>query len=488
MGILAYFLVLIAAVVLVLVVVVLARTLAFKPPKAANVPPLQVDEVPPDQLERLSKAISIPTIAGQSYADTNFAPFDEYNDFIKKAFPLFHQNTTLTTINTYALTYVWKGTDASLPPMMLTAHYDVVPVEPGTEDEWTWPGFSGKVDDGRIWGRGTLDIKSQMIAHMEAAEALMRAGFTPKRDFYFVYGQDEEVGGANGASLVAEQFEKQGLRFEGVLDEGGFAVKDVIKGVKAPLALIGIAEKGMANYELTLPGEGGHSSMPPKHTALGNVAALLNAIENNPLPTRLTPPAEQMLRNIAGEMGFVVRMAVANLWLFKGLLLKVLTGAPATNALARTTFAATMAKASNAANVLPQRATATVNVRLLPGDTLDDVANHFRTLAGTDKLDIKLPVGENASKVSPTTGRTWEKLVGQINKMYPNVIASPYLVMGGTDARKYYTVCDNVYRFTPILVSNQEKDSVHSTNESITIENYGRMIRFYEAFIKEYDD
>jgi carboxypeptidase PM20D1 len=468
--------------------VILGRTLSFHPPKGSDRErPLDPGELPAEVLARLGKAISFPTVCTQGYTGTDFAPFDGFIAFLAEAFPLFHKTCELERVNGYALVYRWKGSDPALPPMMLTAHYDVVPVEAGTEGEWTHPGFSGAVAEGRIWGRGTLDIKSQLIAHLEAAETLMRGGFSPKRDFYFVYGQDEEIGGRNGAYKVADYFAGKGIRLEGVLDEGGFAVTGVLKGVAAPLALIGVAEKGFCNYELTLEGAGGHSSMPPRHSALGNAATLITRIENNPLPPRLTPPVKQMLGNIAGEMGPAVRMAMANLWLFKPLLLGILEKSPITNALIRTTFAATMANASKAANVLPQKAQAIINVRLLPGDTVATVEAHLKKLAGDLPVSIRTLVPEEASQVSPAEGKAYRRITDLIAEIYPGVIATPYLVMGGTDARKYYRVCDNVYRFTPVLISNEEQRMVHGTNESLSTANYGRMIAFFRRFIEGFD-
>lgn len=476
-------------VIILLAAVVLVRTFMFKPPTGAkNIQPYNPGEVPADVLERFSQAIQIPTVSAQYYKDTNFAPFDEYNEFIQKAYPLFHQNTSRTIINEYAMVYCWKGKDPSLEPFLLTAHYDVVPVESGTEDEWKYPGFSGKIAEGRIWGRGTLDIKSQMTAQMEAAEALMKSGFTPQRDFYFVYGHDEEAGGLEGAFKVAEHFKQSGLHFEGVLDEGGIAITDMLKGVDAPLALIGVAEKGFGDVNVYVPGGGGHSSMPPKHTALGKLAAYICKVENSPMPATLPGPTLEMLRNISGEMGFAVRMAVANLWLFKPLLLKILASMPETNGLIRTTFAPTMASASKAANVLPQRAHGTVNVRILPGDTVESVTEYFKGLAEGTDIKIEVGVPRDPSPVSPTDSYTYAQIEKQIDRLFPGVITTPYLVMGGTDARKYHLVCDNVYRFTPMLITSDEKDCMHSTNESVTIENYGRMIYFYEQFIKDFDE
>jgi carboxypeptidase PM20D1 len=482
------FVLILLTLILVLIVIVLVRTMLFHPPMGnAALKPLDTGPVPDDVLARLTKAISIPTICTQAYTGTDFTPFENFIAFLKDSYPTFHKICTFERVNSYALLYCWKGANPALKPILLIAHYDVVPVEKGTENDWKYPPFSGMLADGCVWGRGTIDIKSQLTAHLEAAESLMRQGFKPERDIYFVYGQDEEIGGRNGAYKTSDYFAEKGIFFDGVLDEGGFVVTGVMKGVASPLALIGIAEKGFCNYEIMFNGSGGHSSMPPTHTALGKAAQFITTVENNPLPPRLSPPVKMMLSNISGEMGFVVRMAMANLWLFRPLLFRILSRSSITNALIRTTFAATMARASDAGNVLPQKASIVINVRHLSGDSVDSVADYFTKLAGTNAISVQKLVPEEPSALSLTDGVFYEKLVSLIKRFYPGAIATPYLMMGGTDARKYYKVCKNVYRFTPIIVSDAEKNTAHNTNEYISVENYGRMIQFFKEFIEGYE-
>ncbi|MDR1894914.1 MAG: M20/M25/M40 family metallo-hydrolase [Spirochaetales bacterium] len=472
-----------AGLVIFLVVLVLARTFAFKPPvRPSRTQALDPGPCSPDALERLAGAVRIPTVCNLNYSLTDFGPFDNFVAYLKESFPLFHKTCELTRINTYGLIYRWKGSNPGLKPMLLTAHYDVVPAE----GQWKHPPFSGAQAEGKIWGRGTLDIKSQLTAHLEAAEDLMRSGFVPPRDFYFVYGQDEEIGGANGAVKMAEYLEAQGIRLEGVLDEGGIAALDVIRGVSFPLALVGIGEKGFCNYRWTLKGSGGHSSMPPAHTALGRAASLICRIEANPARARLIGPTRALLASVAGEMGFAVRMAVANLWLFKPLLLKILSKNPTTNALIRTTFAATMARGSSAPNVLPQEAEIIINARLLPGETVDSTADYLSGLARDEQFSLEKNTPSEPSPISPDSSPLFLYLKNIIAEVYPNVLTTPYLVVGATDSRHYYRVCDNVYRFTPMLLSNAEKNTMHNVDEAISIENYGRMIHFYKIFIREF--
>jgi carboxypeptidase PM20D1 len=484
--------------IVILALVILLRTFALKPPAAPpqDRPDFDPGELPQQVVERLQEAIRIPTVSNKDYELTDFAAFDEYIAFLRRAFPLFHERCQCETVNDYALIYRWEaGADgideaeasAKGPlPVVLMAHYDVVPVEEGTADEWRQPPFSANIADGKIWGRGALDIKSQMIAQMEAAENLMRQGFEPARDIYFCYGHDEETSGKQGALRIVDHMAGKGLEFEGVLDEGGLVTTDVLAGVDVPIGLIGVAEKGHSNYSIAVSGAGGHSSMPPKHTSLGLAAKLIARIEDKPLPTRFTAPVEKMLQRLCGQMGFVVRMAMANMWLFRPLLLSILTKAPETNALVRTTFAATMAHASDATNVLPQTTSVNINVRILQGESVASVRDYLARLAREAgvEAEIQTQMAEEPSPIS-SADSSFYRLVEQVSKeFYPSTLFTPFLVMGGTDSRRFARLSSNVLRFTPTRITAKERQTVHNTDEALSLENYGRMIAWFERFMQ----
>ncbi|MDR1531527.1 MAG: M20/M25/M40 family metallo-hydrolase [Clostridiales bacterium] len=431
-------------------------------------------------IQRLSKAIQIPTVSNVNYGETDFKPFDDYILFLEESYPVFFKTCEFTRVNEYGLLFKWKGKKAE-KPVLLMAHYDVVPA---AEDGWKYPAFSGKVAEDEIWGRGTLDIKSQMLAEIEAAQSLIESGFVPEQDIYFAYGQDEEVGGAQGARKISAYLEQQDVRLAGVLDEGGIVITGAVKGVKPPVALIGVGEKGRCDFALTVKGKGGHASMPPKSTALGQLSEVIRRIEKHPLPARLTPPVAEMLTKIAPEMGKAVEFAVKNRNILGGVLKSILTKSSETNAMLRTTFAVTMANASSAANVLPSEATARVDVRLLSGDTADTVEAHFRKLAGEIPVEITRVYKSEASKVSPTSGKFYAQISDLAGKFFPGAVVSPYLVVGGTDSRSYENICGNIYRFTPILVSNEIKNTMHNRNERISVESFTHMIEFFKELIK----
>jgi carboxypeptidase PM20D1 len=432
-------------------------------------------------VQRLAGALQIPTVSNAVYSETDFKPFDEFVDYLQRAFPLFHKTLPLERINTYGLVYYWAGSDQSLDPIVLMAHYDVVP--PGIPENWKYPAFSGKIADGYVWGRGTLDIKSQLIGYLEAAERLMEAGFQPQRSIYFAFGHDEEVGGEQGAGEIVKVFEERGLKFHGVLDEGGLIISGAVKGIKKPVGLIGVAEKGYADYKIIVDGSGGHSSMPGRKTALGQLAKIIYEIQEHPLPARITPPVQAFLDNVVPEMSPLVRFVASKPRYFGSVLKKILAGSPETDAMIRTTFAPTTITGSAADNVLPESTTVNINVRLLQGDTSQAVAAHFRKLAGKIPVRVDVPDPREASEVSPTDGDFYQKLTAISRKFFPKVIFTPYLMMGGTDSRKFHNLTKFIYRFSPVHVTKEEKDTIHNANERIKLTEFAQSVDWFEKFI-----
>lgn len=471
-----------------IIIIVIYRTMTFKTPKVnLNKKVYAPGKVSEGAIERLCEAISIKSVSNFNYQAIDFKEFEKFIEFMESKYLKAHKTMEQMKISEYSLVYKWKGKDKNKKPILLMGHYDVVPVEGGTEEDWKYTPFSGAVAEGKIWGRGTLDIKCQVIALMETAEKLIGEGYIPERDIYFAFGHDEEVGGAHGARVISKYFYDNGIEFDGVYDEGGLVVSGAISGVKSPIALIGVGEKGFCNISIKVEESGGHASMPPKHTALGKFSEIICDIEKNSMKPRITAPVNELLKNICGEMGFLVKMAVANQWLFRPVLLKVLSRSAATNAMVRTTIAPTMVKGSDAANVLPQKVEGVVNCRVLQGDTCEALMKHLNSIGKKHNAVIKPLLLEEPSPISPINTHSYSKLIETIEGVYPNAISTPFLLMAGTDSSKYYNVCDNIYRFTPIWITDEERGTIHSTNESISIENYGRMLHFYEQFIRNYD-
>ncbi|MCQ1528926.1 M20 family peptidase [Lutispora saccharofermentans] len=440
-----------------------------------------------ESIKHLSDAIKIKTVSNINYEELDYKPFEDFIEFLKSTYTNIHNSMEFKRINNYGLVYKWNGKDKDKKPLLFLGHYDVVPVEQGTEDDWEYGPFSGEIAENKIWGRGSLDIKSQIIALMETAEKLIEEGYVPERDIYFAFGNDEEVGGKTGALKISEYFEINKIFFEAVYDECGFVAIGAIKGVDCQIAQIGIAEKGYCNIKIKSASSGGHAAMPPQNTALGVIAKAICKIEKNPMPAYLCSPVANMIKNIGGEKGFIFKMLVANMWLFKPLIIKILANSPNDNAMIRTTIANTMCKASDAPNVLPQSAEAVMNARLLPGDNSQKLIDHIKNLVKDYDIEVEPLSIREPSEISPIDTKGYKKLENTIKEIFPNIIITPYLVVGGSDSRKYYNVCKNIYRFTPFIVNDEEMKAFHNTNERITIENFNRMIDFYKKFIVDFD-
>lgn len=503
---------------IILVVVVctlLVRTyMARSPATARKAEPLHIDGEFGKELKRFSGGIAIPTVSNRNYEETDFEPFVRFREYLLASYPAVFRTMHRDSVNQYGIVLHWKGKNPALLPLLFLSHYDVVP--PGTDEAeegggvadtarvfrpadpalavpdsvataWKYSAFSGAVADGRIYGRGTLDMKNLLFSLMEASERLIESGFTPERDIYFAFGHDEEVGGLQGAAKIAACFKEKNLRFEAVYDEGGIVAAAGTGGIMEDVALVGVAEKGKSTLQVTVRGAGGHSSMPPRHTALGDVARIIEDLENNQMETSLIPPVQAFLHNVSGGMPFATRMAINNQWLLKPLLVSKLAGNPVTNAMVRTTTAVTMAKGSDAANVLPAEAEVVINFRILPGNTVADVRRHVeKACEGYDASFRSLGDAEPTA-VSPTDTKGYRQLAQAIAKIYPEALVTPYLTMGATDARKYDILSKNVYRFMPVLLTPEEQGSIHNMNEFITVENYKRMIEFYYTLMKDFD-
>ncbi|MGA0606389.1 M20 family peptidase [Phenylobacterium sp. VNQ135] len=474
------------AVLLVLVAVVLVRTFTYKAPPGLDAsgvkvaPPVAVDL---DRAARnLSAAIQIPTVRHQDRAQDQLAEWDRLHGFLQTTYPAAHAAMGREVIDAQTLIYTWKGADPALPPIILMAHQDTVPVTPGTEGAWKHPPFSGAIADGAVWGRGSIDDKGSLIGLFEAIETLAARGFSPRRTVILVLGGDEEVLGS-GAQAAARLLKSRGVMAEFVLDEGLVVLKDnPITGGK--LAVIGTAEKGYATLKVTANATGGHSSAPPKDS--GGVAILakaVTAIVDDQFPLAFRGPGAEMLKAVAPSAGFPVKMAVANEWLFRPLLVSQVGATPPGAALLHTTIAPTMLKGSPKENVLPQDATAWINYRIAPGDTPDSVMARARSAVG----DLPVTLAWNGrpaapSAVSSTNSRGWRALAATAGAVSGAPVA-PSLVTAATDSRWLQPVARDVYRFQPVELALSDVQLIHGTNEHLTLPNLEKMVQFYARLI-----
>lgn len=437
--------------------------------------------------QRLAQAVRFQTISYQDPSKFPRAEFDRFQAFLSGNYPRVQSALKKRRVSEYSLVYEWPGTDASFKPILVMAHQDVVPVDPVSADKWLQPPFGGVISDGFVWGRGTLDDKGAVMALHEAAEALLAQGFRPKRTVYFAFGHDEEVGGQEGSAKIAAWLSSQGIRLESVLDEGQVVTEGIVPGFDKPVALIGIAEKGYLSLELIVDAEGGHSSMPPAHTAVGLLSSAIARLEAGQFPATISDPLYQQLAFLGPEQDWPRRVVFSNLWLFGPLVKSQMGRAASTNAMLRTTIAPTMLEGSIKENVLPMRARGVVNVRLLTGMSSDEAIRRVKAIVDDARVKI-VATGTSRSEPSPvssTDSDSFRKLHRAVKATFLDAIVAPSLVLGATDTRHFIATSDNLFRFLPARLGREDLKRYHGVNERLSIDNYGEFIRFYMRYLRE---
>ncbi|MFB1481014.1 M20 family peptidase [Corallococcus sp. RDP092CA] len=458
-----------------------ARTLRFGSRQVSAEP---ADPFPVDAAAaagRLAEALRHRTLAASDGLGADDAAFQALHDQLVAQFPRVHARLTHEAVGAHSHLYTWKGSEPDLAPVLLMGHLDVVPAE--AEATWSHPPFDGAVAEGYVYGRGTLDDKGSVLAILEAVEGLLAEGHQPRRTVMLAFGADEEVGGQDGAARVAALLRERGVRLASVLDEGGPIGVGLVPGVAAPVALVGVAEKGSGRVELTVRSEGGHASMPPRQTAANTLAQALVRLEQNPFPPELRGGTRALFEYVGPEMGFGMRLLFANTWLFAPLIERQMAASPSTNASIRTTLAATMLEGSPKPNVLPAKARAVLNVRLLPGDSLEDVRSHVRKVVEDERVELVVE-GDEASPVSRLDTEGWHQLQRSIRQVFPDVLVAPFLTVAATDARYFHPLSDSVYRFVPVRMNREDLTRMHGRDERLSVEEHAAAIRFYAQYLR----
>jgi len=479
----------IIAVFVFLLAWMLFRTLRLQkePAPTAGV---SLPDAPGTIAEHLSLVIRIPSVSGINLAPDAMKPFLEIHDWIDKTYPRVSSRLIKEVINTYSLLFEWTGSDSRLAPVLFNAHMDVVPADADSLDRWDTDPFSGKMLGGSVWGRGTLDMKNHLVAILEAVEHLIADGYTPQRTIYLAFGHDEEIMGFEGSKHIVDHLRSKGVKLAAVLDEGGMLTEKMLEGVDDPVGLVGITEKGYATLSLKTKGNPGHSSMPPRQTAIGIIARAVALMDDHPMPARLDQILPT-LHSIGHMLPFSLQFVIANAWLFKPILKKQLAKSHQMNALIRTTHAATLIAGGIKDNVLPATAEAAVNCRILPGDTVEGVISHYQKVIGDPRVSICVDEdrgGWEASSVSSTDAPAYRTLHLVIQQVFNNVTVAPFVFLAATDSRHYQSICSHIYRFSPLLTSTEDREGVHGINERIKIGGLKKMGVFYMRLMRVWGD
>jgi carboxypeptidase PM20D1 len=461
---------------------VVVRTIIFQRShkSVAKIEGLQVDQG--QVAQHLAGAIRCATAPLDDRGTPDPAAFQQLHEMLEQTYPLVHQKLKRELVNGYSLLYTWQGSRADLEPVMLMAHQDVVSADPAS---WTHPPFDGKIVDGMIWGRGTLDIKNQLIGIMEAAEALLQQGFRPERTILFGMGHDEETGGVNGSRVLGQLLKERRIHLAGIVDEGGGISDGLAPGVRGGVALVGVSEKGYLTVEFSVKSQPGHSSTPPSQTAIGILARALARLEAHPMPVHL-----RRLRPLYAGIGraapIYLQVAFANIWLFGPWLKCWLVRNPEMNASIRSTTALTIIQGGVEDNTIPADAHAFVNFRLLPGDTIADLLWHAKKVIGDDRVKLK-PVEGKFNEALPVSSQQVPAYLGLstvIRQVFGNYPVAPFTMLGGTDCMHFVPVCDNIYRFTSLVMDESFRGLEHGIDERIPIEGMAGMVRFYARLMQ----
>jgi carboxypeptidase PM20D1 len=449
-------------------------------------PPLAVDKAA--VAESMAVAVRARTVSGLLDPAGVAAEFDRLHAHLQARYPLAHGAMTREVVGGHSLLYTWPGSDAQALPILLLAHLDVVPIAPGTEKLWSKPPFDGVIEDGMLWGRGTLDNKSNAITQLEAVEMLVKSGFKPRRTVYFVFGHDEEVGGQLGAVPIAALLKQRGVRLEMLIDEGMAVTEGVLPGVARPLALIGLGEKGLMSLRLRATAKPGHSSMPPGtgDSAIGMLSAAIARLDAAPLPGGISGAAAAMFEAVAPELPFGQRLAMSNLWLLRPVVEDMLAKGAATNAMMRTTTALTIFNAGNKENVLPGQADAVVNFRILPGDSVASVTDYVKKTIADPRIEVTLvSAASEPSKLASAEAPQFKLIERTVREVFPDALVAPSLMLAGSDARHFQALTDHSYRFMPIRFTGADLQRVHGTDERIAVDQLADMVRFYHRLISQ---
>ena len=467
--------------VLVFLAVLVGRALLFNPKPQPQLDAEPIDFDKDAAVSALQQLVRCKTVSNVDPALEDDAEFEKLINLLPELYPHIVKACTFTRFPDRGLLFHWQGKAHDKPSVMM-AHYDVVPV---LEEMWEKPPFDGILEDGVLWGRGTLDTKVTLNGALSAANYLVQKGFVPEQDIYFAFSGGEEVNG-KGAENIVNYFAQQGIVPALVVDEGGAVVENVFPGVNVPCGMIGIAEKGMINVRYTVRSGGGHASAPLPKSPVTDLAKACRKVVDNPFPMHLTPPVAALFDTLGRQSSFVYKLIFANLWCFKPILnLICISSGGEMNALVRTTTAFTMMEGSSARNVIPAKASIVSNMRLNPQDTVESAVEYLRKTVNDPSVEIEVLEGNDPSRISQVDCDSYRKVAAAVSATWDGCITSPYLMVQCSDSRHYGAISDKVYRFSAMDLTKEERGTIHGNNERIRVETIHRAVEFYIRLLRQ---
>ena len=465
----------------VFVAVIAIRTARFKP-KAQ--PALSNEEYKFDKdaaVDALAQLVRCKTVSYVDHSLEDDAEFDKLISLLPGLYPRVFDVCSVQQLPDRALLLRWPGKNHG-DPAVLMAHYDVVPVN---EENWEKPPFAGILENGILWGRGTLDTKVTFNGIFSAANYLIGKGFQPENDIFFAFSGGEEVNGM-GAPNIVQYFIDHNIQPAIVVDEGGAVVENVFPGVKVPCGMIGIAEKGMMNVQYRTVSKGGHASSPKPHTPVGILAAACKKVEDHPFKAHIAGPAAQMFDTLGRHSSLLYRIIFANMWCF-GRVIDLLgrTSGGEMNALVRTTVAFPLMEGSSPRNVIPPEAKMVANMRLNPHDSIGSALAYLKKTVNNPDVEITVLEGSEPSPISETNCPAWDKVASAVANTWKGCLVTPYLMVQCSDSRHYGKLSNHVYRFSAMDMTAEERGSIHGNNERIRVETVAKAVEFYIRLMKQ---
>ncbi len=468
-------------IVAVLLTVIILRTLAFKPKKAVEPDNTEIEFDKEKVISNLQTLVKFKTVSNRNSSLEDDGEFEGLIAKLPELYPNVFEKCEFTRLPDRALLFKWKGKTEGEASVMMS-HYDVVPVD---EAKWEKPPFDGIIEDGVLWGRGTLDTKATFNGALSAADHLISEGYVPERDVYFAFSGGEEING-QGAVNIVDYFESNGIKIGLVVDEGGAVVQNLFPGVTAPCGVIGIAEKGIMDVQYRVTSNGGHASAPAPHTPVGILSQACCKVENKPFKSRLTDPVAKMFDTLGRHSTFVYKMIFSNMWCFGWLLDSICRKKGGeVNALMRTTVAFTQMEGSNASNVVPTNAAMVSNIRLNPHDTMKSAMEYLKKTVNDENVEINILHGIDPSRISETDCDEYRKVEKAVVSTWRGCLVSPYLMVQCSDSRHYGRISDKVYRFSAMALTSEERRSIHGNNERITLDAISKAVEFYIRLLKQ---
>ncbi|XP_059806081.1 N-fatty-acyl-amino acid synthase/hydrolase PM20D1-like isoform X1 [Hypanus sabinus] len=439
-------------------------------------------------LDNFRGALRIATVS-RGVSDFNTSALREFGDHLSQVFPNVFSSPVVhhETVANYSHLFTVSGSNDSLQPYILIAHLDVVPA---VEEEWEVPPFSAEERNGYLYARGSLDDKLSVMGILQSLELLLERGYKPHRSFYIGLGHDEEVGGYNGARNIATVLQSRGVKLAYLLDEGSAIFDEIIPGLEKQVAMIATSEKSSATIGLSVTTTSGHSSIPPKETSIGILAAAVSRLERNPMPRMFGQgPERGLFEHLTPQLPFPLNMVMANLWLFAPLVSRIMEKKPSTNSLVRTTTAVTEFHAGIKANVIASSARAIVNFRLHPAHRLEELLQQIQHIISDER--VKIEVLESSPPIPMSSydddAFGYQVIKATIGNIFPDVTVTPGLCIASTDTKHYQNLTTELYRFTPIILKEEDISRVHGVNERISVKNYEEVVQFYFTLIQNSD-